>query len=225
MTANLLPPSLDAFSPRSVSSYFLANPYSTPVAELRTRDGSSDEIQLASRGSRLGAVLIDYIIFNIIIVFIAFIVILFILGAQGSEIENTVLELFEFMFPRNVSETSINLLNIFVYLQIILPLGLYTLVNGYLLSKRGQSIGKMLLNISIRDNDSMEVPPLSRIILRRYLVKDSVQLINIPLYFIVDLVDILSIFRQDKRMIHDLIANTVVVQLPRNQRVARRSSV
>ena len=203
----------------------MANPYSTPTAELRTGDSSSDEIQLASRGSRLGAWLLDMIIFFIIFYFVAIAIFLFVLGTQGSGIDISSSELNEFLNPSDYSFTSINLLDGFLYLQILVSIGMYTLINGYLLYKRGQSVGKMMLNISIRDKDSMEVPPLPRILLKRYLIIDAVQLINFVLYLIVALLDILSIFRQDKRMIHDLIANTVVVQLPRKGRVARGSSV
>lgn len=219
---NSLLASLDTLSPRSASRYFLANPYATPTAELRTGDDSSEELQLASRGKRLGAVLIDGIIFLFIFYGIVIIFALFMFGSQGFETEGTSVEIDSIFFPTDFNLTSINLLNGFAYLQIIVTLGLYTLINGYLLWKRGQSVGKMLLEISIRDKDTMEVPPLTRIILKRYLIIDAVLLINYPLQVIVDLIDVLSIFKQDKRMIHDLLANTIVVQLPRNRRIATK---
>lgn len=211
---NSIPPGLETISPRSASSYFLANPYATPTAQLRTSNDSS-EIQLATRGRRLGAWLLDGLIFFIIFYFLAIIIFLFVMGAQGTDIDNTAVELNEFLNPSDFSLTSINLLDVYMYLQILIALGMYTLINGYLLHKRGQSLGKMMLNISIRDKDSMEVPPLSRILLKRYLIIDAVQLINVPLFLIVELVDMLSIFRQDKRMVHDMLANTVVIQVPR----------
>lgn len=216
MNTNALYLNLDTISPRSTSGYFLANPYATPSAQLRTSNDTNDtnEIKLAGRGKRLGAVLIDSIILIFIFYFILLVFHFLFLASQGYELERTMEELDRFLIPDDINPFSINLLDPIVYLQIIIPVSLYFLINGYFLSKSGQTIGKMLLNIAIRDKDTLEIPPLSKIILRRYLIFDAFVSINIVLYAIVDLVDVLSIFRQDKRMIHDLIANTIVVQVP-----------
>jgi uncharacterized RDD family membrane protein YckC len=76
-----------------------------------------------------------------------------------------------------------------------------------LLSSRGQSIGKVVLGIKIvkfgTGNNGGFVPN----VLVRVILNGIIGII--PLYA---LVDILFIFRQDRRCLHDLIAGTEVVQ-------------
>lgn len=211
MNTNALNPNLDTISPQSATRYFLANPYATPTAQLRTSD-DTDELQPAGRGKRLVAVILDGIILNFILYFVYMGIIFLMFDPQSEDLEQS-MQQFEQIIPFYVDIFSINLLNGFAYLIIIVPLAVWLLINGYFLAKTGQTIGKMILNISIRDNDTLEVPPLSKIFLRRYLIFDAVQLINFPLSIIVNIIDTLSIFRRDKRMIHDLVANTVVVQV------------
>lgn len=212
MNTNPLHAGLDAISPQSASSYLLANPYASPSAQLRT-SVDTDEFRLASRGKRLGAVLIDGAILLATLFFILVMCHFLFLESLGYDLERTMEQFDRFIIPDDIETLSINLLDIIVYLQVIIPLFMYFLINGYFLSRQGQTIGKMVLNIAIRDKDTMEVPSLSTIVLRRYLLFDAVLLVNLLLAAIVDLVDVLSIFRHDKRMIHDLVANTVVVQV------------
>lgn len=214
MNINALLPGMDSISPRSASKYFLANPYASPTAQLRTSDDTY-EVKPAGRGQRLAAVLIDSIILSLVIYSIALAIIFLFLDSEGEGVLQSVVEFDQYVTSFYFSFNSINLLNGSVYLIVIAPLALWLLVNGFFLARTGQTIGKMILNISIRDNDTLEVPPLSRIVLKRYFIFDAVHLINFPLYFIVDVIDVLSIFRRDKRMIHDLIANTIVVQVPK----------
>lgn len=214
MNINALLPGMDSISPRSASKYFLANPYATPTAQLRTSDDSG-EIKPAGRRQRFLAVLIDSIILSAVLYFIFLLIIFILFDSQGENLVLSMEEFDQYMVSFYFDISSINLLNGVVYLIMIVPLVSWLIINGYFLAKTGQTIGKMILNIAIRDKDTLEVPSLSRIVLKRYLIFDAVQLINFPLYIIVDIIDVLSIFRQDKRMIHDLIANTIVVQVPK----------
>ncbi len=83
----------------------------------------------------------------------------------------------------------------------------YVVVQAYLLTTRGQSIGKILLKIRIANQKTgVSTGFVQNVLLREVL---NAVLGAIPFY---GLVDALFIFRQDKRCIHDHIATTVVVK-------------
>ena len=89
--------------------------------------------------------------------------------------------------------------------------GLYVVINGSLLASEGQTVGKKLVGtriVSATDNSRL---PLSRLIGMRYVPYMAVSLIPI-IGGILSLINILFIFRSDKRCVHDLIAGTKVVK-------------
>lgn len=77
----------------------------------------------------------------------------------------------------------------------------------YLLSTRGQTIGKKIVGIKIVNFDDGTNPGFVKAFLLRVFVNGLIGFV--PLY---SLVDLLFIFRADQRCIHDLLANTVVVK-------------
>ncbi len=77
----------------------------------------------------------------------------------------------------------------------------------YFLSSRGQTVGKMVMNIKIVKIDGNKNGGFGTNVLMRAIVNGILGLI--PLY---SLVDVLFIFREDRRCIHDLIAGTQVVE-------------
>lgn len=84
-------------------------------------------------------------------------------------------------------------------------------LNGYLLAKKGQTIGKKMFSIRVLSNSGDQVISFSRLYFLRYLLIDLI--VRIPLVgTIFALIDSLFIFREDKRCIHDLIAGTKVVK-------------
>jgi uncharacterized RDD family membrane protein YckC len=76
----------------------------------------------------------------------------------------------------------------------------------YLLSKDGQSIGKKMLGIKIVKFDTEQNGGFVTNVLMRLILNSIIAIV--PFYA---LVDVLFIFRQDQRCIHDLIAGTKVV--------------
>lgn len=80
----------------------------------------------------------------------------------------------------------------------------------YLLSTRGQTLGKKALNIRIVNFDDEGNPGFVKAFLLRAFVNGVIGAVPVigPLY---SLVDLCFIFREDKRCIHDLIASTKVV--------------
>ena len=101
----------------------------------------------------------------------------------------------------------------FLVLIYILPtLGLLVLlaiiaVQMILLTRDGQSLGKKALNIRIVVYRTGENGGFVPNVLLRTIVNGLIGII--PLYGVID---ILFIFRRDRRCIHDLIAGTVVVR-------------
>ena len=83
------------------------------------------------------------------------------------------------------------------------------LIHGYLLHTRGQTIGKAIVGIQIVGLDGARVS-LSRIVFRRYLPIQLAAMIQ-TVGSLLGLLDIIWIFRDDRRCLHDHIAGTVVV--------------
>jgi uncharacterized RDD family membrane protein YckC len=80
------------------------------------------------------------------------------------------------------------------------------IVQVVLLTRSGQTVGKRLVGIRIVNKDTGQNGGFVPNVLLRGLVNGLLNVI--PLY---GLVDALFIFREDRRCLHDLIANTIVV--------------
>jgi uncharacterized RDD family membrane protein YckC len=88
---------------------------------------------------------------------------------------------------------------------------LYLLLHGYLLATRGQTIGKRLCGIRIVRTDGRQTG-LWRILFLRVLPITLLSSLPIPyLSNVSGLVDCLLIFRASHKCLHDHIADTVVV--------------
>lgn len=145
------------------------------------------DTNIASRSSRLGAVLIDGII------------------------------AMSFTFPamsyfgvwEAMNETGVIPLDLTVKLAFV-GIIFFFLLHGYLLYQYGQTIGKKLVGIRIvtMQGDKPEFLPL---ISKRYLPIWVISYIPLIGGYLA-MIDALFIFRKDKRCIHDLIAGTMVVQ-------------
>ena len=89
-------------------------------------------------------------------------------------------------------------------------LAVFLVINGYLLAKRGQTVGKKLVGTRIVTNTVGQILSLGKVFGLRYLPLSVIA--QIPIVgSLFCLADILFIFRKDKRCIHDLIAGTKVV--------------
>ncbi|MBN2527718.1 MAG: RDD family protein [Deltaproteobacteria bacterium] len=143
--------------------------------------GVGHRLQLASRGSRLLAYVID----NIISVML----LLPVMQQLGVLADGVTIN----------GQVTAFLLS---FLSIVL-------VHGYLLQTRGQSIGKLIMGIQIVRVDGTRLT-LGPIVFRRYLPVQLSGMIPAfgPLLVIMDSI---WIFRDDFRCIHDHIAGTVVI--------------
>jgi uncharacterized RDD family membrane protein YckC len=82
-------------------------------------------------------------------------------------------------------------------------------LNGYLLFKRGQTIGKVAVKTRIVDL-SGNIPHFGKLLVLRYLVPALVAQIPIVGSLTI-LVDILFIFGKEHRCLHDYLAGTRVI--------------
>lgn len=87
---------------------------------------------------------------------------------------------------------------------------LYILINGYHLWYFGQTLGKKMMGIAIVDAQD-KVPAFAKIIGVRYAPFQFAG--AIPGIALIGLVDVLLIFRADKRCLHDIAAGTRVADV------------
>jgi len=87
----------------------------------------------------------------------------------------------------------------------------FCLVQGYFLHINGQTIGKRLNGIKIVSTSYANVSA-AHILGKRYLPISFVSVLPI-IGQILPLIDILFIFRKDRRCLHDLIAGTCVIKV------------
>ena len=166
------------------------NPYAAPASNVLRVPGAVAALELADRGTRLGAALLEGLIFAIAFS-PAFIVVADKDPASGQTLEAEANPLFPI-----------------IGLLLVLGLAIYQLV---LLATRGQSIGKRIVGVRIVTHPDGANPGGVKTILLRGMVPGIIGAIPI-LGLIFSLVNICFIFREDRRCIHDLIAGTQVVK-------------
>lgn len=92
---------------------------------------------------------------------------------------------------------------------VLAGLALYLLLNGYLLAKRGQTLGKRIVKTKVVDLAGNR-PSFNRLVFIRHLIPNLVA--NIPIVGTwLTLLDVIFIFRNDHRCLHDHLAGTRVV--------------
>ena len=85
----------------------------------------------------------------------------------------------------------------------------FLILNGYLLSERGQTIGKVVVKTKIIDMNG-KVPNFVKLLVLRYMAFGFI--LQIPIVgSIVNFANILFIFTNDRRCLHDHLAGTRVV--------------
>lgn len=146
-------------------------------------------IYLASRSSRLLAVLIDAFI-----TFLFFILMAFLTGISTSEfIEDTF----------NVKFFMISILSILIF-NVIIPTFVW----------KGQTLGKRWIKIAVVKDTDEEVDLVTMLVRSVFLFLGQVTLPIISYILnLIAFIDPLLIFRENKKTIHDLIAKTKVIDV------------
>ncbi len=163
------------------------NPYRGPDAAV-AEFSSGDE--LAGRGARLGAAIIDFIIMLVVLL-----PIMYMGGYMAAATEAA----------QAGAQVGLGTTLMWAAIGFVI----FVVIQGFPLNATGQTWGKKLLKIKIVDLDGGK-PPIGRLLGLRYLPIQVVA--NVPLIGpVVALVNVLLIFRSDRRCGHDLIAGTRVV--------------
>jgi len=167
-----------------------------PFVSAVTREEPTGEPQLADRGKRLLAVLLDGFVTVLIM---APGLIWFFINFQNEEA----------IEPSSITPEELITLFADPLLVALVPLLVLVVIQVYLLCKHGQTLGKRWVKIRIVRTDGSPVGFVHAILLRSFVM----QLIGaIPFVgALVSLADPLLIFREDRRCIHDLIADTCVI--------------
>ncbi len=87
----------------------------------------------------------------------------------------------------------------------------YFVLQAFLLHKFGQTVGKKALGIQIVDDQTHEKTNLTR----SFLIRSVVFIILNYFVFLIALIDFAFIFSKRNRTLHDRLAKTVVVDLPK----------
>ncbi|MFN9708892.1 MAG: RDD family protein [Burkholderiales bacterium] len=170
------------------------NPYAPPGSYVKDIQLRTDGPELASRGARLLAVLIDGVILMVLSMVLGLV---FAVGFGGLMA----------MMPGAAFFLSRLGGIVFGLGTLAIFLGL----NGYFLVTRGQTIGKMIIGIRIVRPDG-SAPDWLKLLGVRYGLFWVLQIIPI-VGFLIWLVDVLMIFRESKRCLHDDAAGTIVIKI------------
>ncbi len=158
--------------------------------EAQVADIPSSEVELAGRGTRLLAVIVDGLIAWCAIVVAG------LLPGIGSLIK-----------PATAS-TSWTTLNVS---SLVVGFGIFLLIQGWPLITRGQTIAKILFKIKIVRTDGSK-PDALRLLGLRYGVGYVLNM-NLVASGVFSLIDCLLIFRDSRQCLHDSIADTKVIKL------------
>lgn len=159
------------------------NPFAAPGAQVQDAQSSSDK--LAGRGARFLAALLDGVI-----------------GACISGVLALVLAVNPFNPEDQFSTGYFLVLGVGMIVNIVLQ--------GFFLATRSQTLGKMALGIRITRTDGSRASGV-RLILGRWLPVTFIGVIP-GIGALIVLVDALMIFRESRRCLHDVVADTIVVR-------------
>ncbi len=93
----------------------------------------------------------------------------------------------------------------------LIGIGAFLAIQGYFLATRSQTIGKIVVNTKIV-SDSGQPLSFGELYLKRYLIP---QIASILPYVggLIGLINVLAIFRSNRKCVHDEIAGTKVIKL------------
>jgi uncharacterized RDD family membrane protein YckC len=168
----------------------MTNPYAPPQAIVHDVVDPAAGIQLADRGTRLGAALLDGLIFGFM-VYLPFMFSVFVNGTTSPGPGRAAV----FGAPGwiGLSLTGIGFI-------------VWMFFTVKFLGENGQSIGKKACKIKLLRTDGSEVS-ISRVLIGRNVINGILGII--PLYGIID---VLFIFGNARRCVHDYIADTIVIK-------------
>ena len=178
------------------------NPYSAPRSAVQ--GSQDDEVQLAARWRRLVARIIDWTLIGIL----TFILNFYTLGTDW---------IFKYVETMVQPAQAVEIVDVIwteftdaIFTMLATEILLFIVLNTYLLARRGQTIGKFMMGVRIVDYFTGEIPKLRFSLLIR---EGGLYLLGIfgLLGALINLVDKLFIFSENRRCIHDYWGFTKVV--------------
>ena len=164
------------------------NPYQSPQAIVA--DVAGDE-ELAGRGERLGAAIIDTIILMMVMGPLMY------FGGYFSQAMEA---------AARGQQVSI----VAQLMWVVIGFAVFAAVQFVPLNATAQTWGKRLVGVRIANLDGSQ-PSVVQLLGKRYLPVQAIS--SIPFIgFVFGLVNVLFIFRSDRRCVHDLIAGTRVIK-------------
>lgn len=165
------------------------NPFAPPaahVADVETGERNAQGLVLATRWSRFWAALLD-----VVVLLLAFAVL-------------------AWLTPLNIfRKTDVQWMG-FELREALTNFAIFMAPNVYLLARQGQTLGKSIVGIRIVRSDGSRAS-LGRLVGLRY-APGSLLAVVPALSQVFGIVDALFIFRESRRCLHDLIADTIVVK-------------
>jgi uncharacterized RDD family membrane protein YckC len=187
-----------------------ARPGDSPFISDITREPLQEGPSLAGRGRRLLAVSLDHLAVLILaapglVMFLSSFLPFFmatIADADGTMDEAAM----EAAMAEFIGENLVG-----AVMLMLIPIAIFTLVQVVLVSMRGQTVGKILCKIRIVRSDGSSVGFLHGVLLRS-IVMGMIGAVPLVGGF-VSIADPLFIFREDRRCLHDMLADTIVVDV------------
>jgi uncharacterized RDD family membrane protein YckC len=168
----------------------MTNPYAPPKAAVRDISTSDASLVYADRGTRLGAAILDGIIFAVMVYLPLVVPMMFVSAAPGTNLETDGLP------PIVLASFAFGMVGFIAWTWLTV---MYVLRNG-------QSIAKKWLKIKVVRSDGSPAS-LGRIFWLRNFVNGLLGII--PMY---GLVEVLFIFGEAQQCLHDKMADTIVVK-------------
>ncbi|HEY1052385.1 MAG TPA: RDD family protein [Prosthecobacter sp.] len=184
------------------------NPQVAALREEVRKDHQLPPVELASLGQRFAAAMIDAFLFFAPLFAIFSIVLDEKLKDQLLPVQHDPQAVAELLQKRILETTTAGnpTLELLSWLMILV-----SLTNIVLLTVRGQTLGKLMLGIQIvRHVDGGRAGFVKAVLLRGFLFLVVGNLRYLGMVFLVG--DVLMIFRQDRRCLHDIVADTRVIK-------------
>jgi uncharacterized RDD family membrane protein YckC len=163
------------------------NPFAPPTA--RVEDVSVSGIELGGRGQRLLGAIVDGLI-------------------QGGVYWLLAATVLKSIVPNPATGRGVGFGS--VVTSMVVSILLFLLIQGYLLATTGQTIGKKLVGLRIVRSNG-ERGDATHVIGLRYLLIWVIAAIPV-VGWVFALIDVLMIFRDSRKCLHDNIADTIVVK-------------
>jgi len=166
----------------------------------------AEQFELASRGARLGARIIDVLIvaFIVLLILVNFALILNVAGLVDFEDSET---------PEGSEVADFELGNFIILMLVVTGIwcvyGVYEVV---LTAVKGQTLGKMIVKIKVVRADSGSVPEGKQSVIRWIIPTATIVLLPVGGFFISLLVYISLLWGSDRQGWHDKAAKTLVIK-------------